>query len=139
MFFINMWLHLEQEKLSLNSATQLMWNLGKYHQYKIQTTQRRLQKIIYWYQISWNIFPSINMFIMLWKIGSCYPTACVYQFIGGDTEWKPNMLIFFFSGLALCIEIKGYVAHIFYGWNMSHNTTINFCIIMENIFISWLV
>ena len=44
--------------------------------------------------------------------GLGHTTACVYQFIGDDTEKKSNMLHSFFPGLVLYIEIN-IMLHIF--------------------------
>ena len=49
------------------------------------------------------------------------------HFIGNYMGKKANILqLFLFTVLGLCIDIKSYVSHIFYGWTMSHNTEINF-------------
>ena len=53
------------------------------------------------------------------------PTAFFYQFGGHDMEEKSNIL-FFSPFLGLWIEIKYYVAHIFYGQTISHNKSILF-------------
>ena len=68
------------------------------------------------------MFPSINIFKYLKTFGLGHAKECVYQFIGHDAEEKSNIYIFLFPRLGVRIEIKSYVAHIFYGWTMNHNT-----------------
>ena len=62
------------------------------------------------------------MFILFEKIGLVHPTACVYHFIGDNIEENTDISHFWFPGLGVCVEIKFYVAHIFYERTMSHNT-----------------
>ena len=122
MFVINIQSHLKQKRW-LDYATNLMQILVTNYQQKLQTIQWKWWNISYWYQISWYISPSTNMFIFKTS-GLGQLTAYVYQFIGDDMEEKSNIWQVLCPGLGPFIEIIYYVAHILYGWTISCNTAV---------------
>ena len=60
------------------------------------------------------------------KLGIFDFTTCVYQFIYKEKDSVDTDIIQYFIMyvLGLCIKVNSYVAHIFYAWSFSHNTTV---------------
>ena len=55
-----------------------------------------------------------------------YPTTCIYQFIYDEKDKNDTQVAQYFimHGLGLCIKLDSYVAHMFYAWQLSHNTAV---------------
>ena len=66
------------------------------------------------------------------------PTTCVYQFIyyENDNDYMKIIKYFIMHGLGLCIKVDNYLAHMFYEWSFSHNTTVQIDINMNKYFLS---
>ena len=60
------------------------------------------------------------------KLGMGYPTTCVYQFIYNEKDKNDTQIkqYFIMHGLVSCTKVDSYVAHMFYAWLFSHNTSV---------------
>ena len=66
------------------------------------------------------------------------PTTCVYQFIYYKNYSEDTNIIKYFiiHGLVLCTKVDSIVAHMFYAWSFSHNTSVEIAINKNKYFFS---
>ena len=81
-----------------------------------------------------NFLPFIKMLRFLTFFVQVIQQHVFTSSFGDDMKKSPTQNIHLLPGLVMCIEIKSYVAHIFYGWTMSHNTEITYLYNNRNYF-----
>ena len=66
-------------------------------------------------------------------------TTCVYKFIFSENGSNDTKIIQYFimNGLVLCIKLDNFVAHMFYAWSFSYNTSVTISIYHNTFFLSF--